>query len=180
LIKNAYPYNPKERNKIVFKENVIEVQDSLLAFESILNKMPVYKDDLVQIRVFDKNVLYVNFKRISNIDSLLAIIKNNKDYSIKELEPLSNMEQKRFLHLVIFLKNNYLYDCEYFKVTNFLECLYRESGHLGDYYDDLLRFVSFSNSSKSFDSNIYKILDKKENLILYAEKEAKIWEGENK
>lgn len=177
ILRSTLPDNPKERNKIVFKESTLNVQDSLHVITSYLKNLSVYKEDWVTYCVVDKNVLCVNFKRIGDIDSLLSTVLN---VQIEELNALSKDEQLRFLRITKYLNENYLYRIDYYKNTNYLECCYREFKNAGDYQNDLLRFITLGESIQTFDKNRYQVLDASQNLILYADKDAKIWEGKGK
>ena len=96
------------------------------------------------------------------------------------MKALSKDEQLRFLRIIKYLNENYLYRVDYYKSTNHLECCYREFKNAGDYQNDLLRFITFGESLQTFDKNKYKVLDANQNLILYADIDAKIWEGKGK
>jgi hypothetical protein len=177
LLRCVIPDNPKERNKIIFKESILNVQDSLHIMTSYLKRIPVYKEDWVEYCIVNKNVLCVNFKRIGSIDSLLLTAQNTP---IQELKILSKEDQLRFLCVAKYLNENYLYRVDYYKRSNYLECCYREFKNAGDYQNDLMRFITLGESLQNFDKNRYQIIDTNQNLILYADKDAKIWEGEKK
>jgi len=178
VLRNKYPYNPKERNKIVFKNSNADVQDSLSSLMILLNKMPVdkYNNNLVEFYIGDSNEISINYSETLKTDSFLI----KKYFSIKELEPLNIEEQNRFINLVLYLKSNYLFKCEFYKNINQIEYCYREIKINNDYQDDLFRIIMFSHSCNYIDNNLYKIIDKKGNLFLCAIKDAKIWEGNNK
>ena len=178
VLRNKYPYNPKERNKIVFKNSIADVRDSLSSLMILLNKMPVDKhnNNLVEFCIGDSDEISINYSETLKTDSFFII----KKYSINELEPLTVEEQNQFIRLVLYLKSNYLFRCDFYKNINQLEYCYREHPHKGDYHTYLLRFIILNNSSHQIDTNWYKILDKKGDLFLCAYKEAIIWEGENK
>lgn len=177
ILKSTLPDNPKERNKIEFKESILNVQDSLHVMISYLRKMSVYQEDWVSYCVVDKNVLCVNFKEIGGIDSLLSTVPN---VPIEELKALSKEEQLGFLCLAKYLNENFLSRFDYFKSSNYLECCYRFYTNAGDYQNDLNRYITLGDSLQTFDKNRYQVIDSSQNIILYADKDAKIWEGKGK
>jgi hypothetical protein len=172
ITRNTFPKNPKERNKIIFKATPLEVQDSIIAILPYLNKLPVYNSDWTNYLISDSTELYLNFKNLGSIEKLFT-----EDTA---LDGLTKGEKNRFLHLALFLNDNYLFRCDFFKSTNNVEYIYRDFKDAGDFQADLIRFITLGNSLQSFDKNRYQILDASENLILYANKDAKIWEGEKK
>jgi len=169
LSKNTKPFNPKERNKIVFKTSPMSIQDSIVAILPYLKRMPEYNADWVNYSVSDSNELYLNFKNNGNLKSLLSECDTTFSW-------LTRPEKKRFLQLAIYLNNNYMFRCDYYKSSNYIEFIYRDFKNAGDYHSDLLRFVTIGKSLQSFDKNRYQILDVKGQLVLYAYKDAKIWE----
>ena len=177
ILRSTLPNNPKERNKIIFKDCTLKVQDSLNVMNSYLKNLPVYTEDWVSYCVVDKNVLCVNFKRIGDIDSLLSTVPN---VPIEELKTPSKEEQFDFLCLAKYLNENFLYVFDYYKRSNYLECGYRFFTNAGDYQNDLNRFITIGESLQTFDKNRYQVLDTSQDLILYADKDAKIWEGKGK
>jgi hypothetical protein len=56
--------------------------------------------------------------------------------------------------------------------------MYRADIFMGELQTDLFRLVVFANSEQEIDLNRYKILDKRKNLYLLADKDAKIWSSE--
>src|SRR5659263_78564 len=172
ILSSTLPDNPKERNKIVFKESTLNVQDSLQVLTSFLKNLSIYTEDWVSYCVVDKNELYINFKRIGGIDSLLSTVPN---VQIEELKPFSKVEQLGFLRLAKYLNENFLSRFDYFKSSNYLECCYRFYSNAGDYQNDLNRFITLGKPLQTFDKNRYQVLDTSHNLILYADKDAKIW-----
>jgi len=172
IIRNTLPNNPKERNKITFKATTLEVQDSIIAILPYLNKLPVFNSDWTNYLISDSNRLYLNFKNLGSIENLFT-----EDTAI---DGLTKGEKNRFLHLALFLNDNYLFRCDFFKSRNNVEYIYRDFKDAGDYQADLIRFITLGKSLQSFDENRYQILDVSENLILYTNKDAKIWEGKGK
>jgi len=168
---NPIPNNPKERNRIILKATNKEVYDSIIAILPYLKKVPAYNADWMNYLVSDSNELYLNFKNIGKIQELL--LTDNK-----ELDFLTKNEKNRFLNLTLFLNNNYLFRCNFFKSTTYVEYVYRNFKDAGDYHSDLLRFITLDKSLHSLDKNRYQVLDVSDNLILYSYKDAKIWEGE--
>ena len=172
LLRNQRPYNPIERNKIIFKVPQKDVQDSIYVMISFLKKFPIYKDDWACYFISDSNELFINYKKVKKIKDLYLENKNGN------LDFLLDNEIIRFLNLVVFLNKNYLNSCDYFKNSNYIEFIYRDYIVEGDHNSDLLRFVTLLSSNNILDSNRYQILDRKGNLILYTFKNSLIWEGE--
>lgn len=172
ITRNILPDNPKERNKIIFKASTQEVQDSIIAILPYLKKLPVYNSDRTNYLISDSTELYLNFKNLGNIEKLFT--------TDTALDGLTKNEKNRFLHLALFLNDNYLFRCDFFKESNIVEYIYRDFKDAGDHQKDLMRFITLGNSLISFNKSRFQILDTSENLILYADKDAKIWEGKGK
>jgi len=159
--------NPKERNKLVFVDTINSVSDSIRAMNGILLK----QNKFISTFVVHKNILYIddssaNVNQVGDLnDSLLY--KNNKLFFIE------SKERKRFIKLVSFLNKNYLGWCV-FRNNQFLY-QYRADIYMADRQIDLERFVGYSKAEQEIDFNFCKILDRKENLYLLADKKAKIW-----
>lgn len=171
------PYNPIERNKILFRDKASSVQDSLYSLKLLLSKMSTSDDNFISFCLIEKNILCVNYKQIDNTEKLLIKLK---EHTVQELLPLTREEQIRFINLVTFFDKNYLFRCDFYKNINSFEYYYRESEHKGDYYTDLLRFITLNDSNSTIDENNFKILDRKDNMLLCASKRAKIWVDKNK
>lgn len=172
-ITNYYvPYNASCRNKIEFLSPIKDVQDSIIKMNSFLYKLPVYKDDWAMYSVNDSNILTINFKvigRISKLKSLNDSLQTNfsKNFTSDDIES--------FTRLIFFFKENYLSRCDFFRNSNTIRFIYRENKEdVGDYQDDLLRFLFYSPNN-TFNKDIYKNIDSKEKLILLSYRKAKIW-----
>ncbi|MDP3013623.1 MAG: hypothetical protein Q8M92_05225, partial [Candidatus Subteraquimicrobiales bacterium] len=74
-----------------------------------------------------------------------------------------------------YLNKNYLTRCNL--ENRQFQYLYRDNIYMADRQTDLERFVVFSTSEQEINLNRYKILDKRKNLYLLADKDAKIWES---
>lgn len=173
--------NPKERNKLIFNDNISSVTDSVIAMNNILlkskNGLFTYGID-VDMNNADRNdnefFLYIDDS--SNSVHNAGIITDSLLYKSKWLDFIDSSERKRFVNLALYLNKNYLSSCNF--ENGQLVYMYRADIYMADRQTDLDRFVVFANSEQNIDLNRYKILDKLRNLYLLADKNAKIWSSD--
>jgi hypothetical protein len=143
-------------------------------------------------RIYAMNEILIKTKRqnyVYAIDSSQLYINENKQYANKlglitdsllfENEALSFInkgDRKDFVDIAKYLNENYLSRCD---IENGQPTyMYRADIFMGELQTDLFRLVVFANSEQEIDLNRYKILDKRKNLYLLADKDAKIWSSE--
>ena len=163
-------YNPKERNRFVFNDNINAVADNIIAMNVILIKTQKQN----YIYAIDSNQIYINENK--QYASKLGLITDSLLFENKALSFINSPDRKRFIGLAKCLNDNYLSRCD---IENGHPIyMYRADIFMGDSQTDLFRYVVFANSEKEIDLNRYKILDKHRNLYLLANKDAKIWSSE--
>lgn len=170
------------RDKLEFKAPINDVKDSLRVMNALLTKILSTKEYSYDYMV-KKDQLIIDYRDIGKLNELQNSSKND---TISEFKLLTKEEIRRFLNLVIFLKNNYLtrgymvlsdndmygYEYKYFQRGGFFE-------NDGQY----VRFVSLIQSAqdtlqpylksryirKELNSSIqqYIICDAKDSLVLY-------------
>jgi hypothetical protein len=161
--------NPVQRNKLIFKDSLHAVEDSINIMNEILFKTGKGK----YMFVVDSNYLYVN-DSLNNI-SKIGLLSDTLTYKSELLFFIDKTERRRFVNLVLFLNQNYIGWC-YLRYDQFVY-MYRADIYMADRQKDLERFVIFATSKQEIDLTRYKILDSSGNLYLLADKNAKIWEN---
>jgi hypothetical protein len=166
------PFNPKERNIIIFEVSPSTIEDSLKAFEPLMSKIPI--DEFGDIRYENRDSVSVTINN-TYIDFNKTLTDTNNN--IEVLKDFSKQELNRFINLIIFFKKNHLSNCDYDKESNSFMFDYRAYKEIknSDWQYDLIRHVYFSTNNILYDDDIFKELDKKGNLYLIVSKDAHIW-----
>jgi len=164
LISCTNVINPKERNKLVFIDDLNMVVDSINQMNKLVTKM---NQEYFSWTVTPSGEFYINSTNVGYItdDSLI----NKKEYNY-----LENNEKIIFINLVKFLSKNYITKCD--KESGRIMYMYRTNIYMADKQVDLFRYIIVAKNEKDIDTRIYKILDRKENLFLLSDTNAKIWE----
>ena len=155
------PINPHIRNKIVFKDKLDAVVDSLIKMEKIIIQFPNYDNGWKEYS-FDKNEVYINFKKIGTYDSLIKSQQN------KVILTLHISDLQGFLRLANYLSENYIYRADYID-NKYCQFMYRIFESAGDYQTEFLRTIMLKSE---FDDNMkkrFKVLDSTNALVLLAE-----------
>ncbi|WP_207534482.1 hypothetical protein [Desertivirga arenae] len=151
--------NPPERNKIVFEDEIKNVQDSLLMMKALLIKLPK-RSDILNINYNIKDgKLYVN-------DSLL-----NFDYR-DALGNLTAFEKRRFIMLSFYLNKRHISSGYFDEGSNIWRFIYRDLPDIT--YNDSRNIVLLTNELANSIISTDTILDQKGELYLLAPKDAKI------
>ncbi len=166
------PNNPKERNKLIFETSEKDIFDSLYCLGNIMEKLPTQDKAFTIIGVRD-DIFLLNYKKTDSIQRMLL----SENIPFDEFKALSINEFLRLLKLTAFTYKNHLYHIQYNHYTKNIKCLYRKFGIGGDYHYDLIRYICFRKNIDGI-KEFFKILDTSKYFILYAEKDARIWEGE--
>ena len=167
--------NPKERNTLTFENNIEEVYDSILVMNKIVSEF--YFNDFA-FAVSDNNELYFINYQLHKGSSRIGVLSDSLLYKNDALNFLKKNDIKRFLKLCDYQNRNYLSRCDV--RNNHIVYTYRANIYMADWQTDLNRIVVTADSIVDIDLTTYKILDKYKNLYLLANKDAKIYEGENK
>lgn len=165
LTLNSCYYNAAIRNKISFNDDFKKVQNALFQMEKLMLKLPGSE--------FNTNYQIKN-------DTIIINDGPGRDNSIKYfteqgLSVFSPPERKQFIFLARYLEKNGIASA-YFQY-NSKTCLFTYRQNPEDTFDDS-RDISFSKNIN--DSTIKlecKILDRKDKLVLFAPKEAKIFDN---
>ena len=166
--------NPKERNILTFENNIEEVYDSILIMNKIISKS--YFNDFA-FAVSDSNKLYFINYQLHKGSCAIGTLSDSLLYQKESLNFLNKDDIKRFLILCDYQNRNYLSRCDV--RNNRIEYTYRANIYMADWQTDLNRIVVVVDSIIDIDLTTYKILDNYKNLYLLANKEARIYEGEN-
>lgn len=159
--------NPKERNRLIFTDNLESVADSL----SVLNDMLLVTNKHFYIYAIVEDYLYVTDTNENAVR--VGLLSDSLISKSESLSFISTLDRKRFIGLVAFLKRNYLSRCDIEGGQPVY--MYRNNIHMAESQTDLFRFVCLFQPDQTIDSSLYKILDKHENLYLLADKDARIW-----
>lgn len=172
-------HNPKERNHLVFKDDIAAVADSVEAMSNLLLKTgKEYR--IYTVTAGDGNDLdspdRIRYLYLFN-DSIgvqnIGLITDSTLYKNAHLSFIDSASRKRFVNLAYYLSQNELDDCGIYNGLPLF--LYRDNIYMADYQTDLRRMVVFTKSENLINLNELKILDKSNNLYLISEKDAKIW-----
>ncbi len=158
--------NPKDRNTIKFNEVSSNIEDSIKKLNLILEKFNVSN----YLYAIDKDYLYINSNfKILNLGHIDSVNTENILWpTFIKLE-----YRQKFINLIKYLYINQLQRCDVNNSHPFY--LYKADIYMSDSGYDLERFIIYSPSISGIDTLNYKILDRKNNLYLLANKEAKIW-----
>jgi hypothetical protein len=143
--------NVSDRDKIVFKVPLSEIEDSIRVMNSLLNS---YNE--VNYYIDDENNLFVGTNGIGKIDSIiLHQIKSN---------PLNFTNTDiRIFSIILFLKNNRINSC--FRHRDIKAIVYDYNPTKKDRFEDV-RYIVLNENQLYINSNEFHILDKKDNLLL--------------
>ena len=98
--------NPKERNFLVFEDNIKNIEDSICALNNILPKT----NQLKCIYLIDiGNKLYSEFEE--NEIKLIGFIDSSSIYKTDTIPSIKNHNKKIFLDKVIYLNQNHISQC---------------------------------------------------------------------
>jgi len=167
--------NPKERNKLIFKNKIEAVIDSILIMNKIASR--IYFNDFA-FAVSDSNELYFINYQSHKSSRKIGVLSDSLLFKNDSLNFLDEIDKKRFLKLCDYLNKNYLERCDV--RNNHIAYTYRANIYMADWQTDLDRLVVIADSIADIDLIQYKIIDKYKDLYLLANKDAKIYEGENK
>lgn len=162
--------NPKERNQLIFANEISEVADSIGVLNAILLK--TQKQNYVY--AIEGNFLYVTSLK-QNVMKI-GLLMDSSIYQSSSLSFIESSDRKHFISLISFLNRNYLSRCD---VRNGLPVyLYRFDIYMGESQTDLLRHVCLDSTEQKIDLQWYKILDKHGSLYLLAHTDAKVWSSD--
>lgn len=160
IIPNSCYKNPIERNQIVFKDKIENVQASILTMKGLLMKLPKRVENLnINYKIKNKK-LYVNDQLFD--DNFIKVKKLN----------FTIAEKKDFLALAQYLNKNHLSAAFFDESAKTWRFIYRDIEDIT--YDDS-RSIAVLDSSKAISIHITDtILDQKGHIFLLAPKDAKI------
>jgi hypothetical protein len=169
--------NPKVRNKLVFKDDIEIVKDSILEFGKLMKNFDNRYLYIIERGDFE-DYSYKNYRLFLDNDNLKSIeigylTDTNLYKRINSVNKINN--PKRFVSLVLFLEKNQLNSAR--KINGKLFFSYRSHFYMADRQKDLIRYVVLVKDIRDIDLNKYKVLDNKGSLFLLADKDAEIWEN---
>jgi hypothetical protein len=151
-----------ERNKLIFKDPVEQVQDSIKVMIGLLDKMKSNADGIKNYYFDDANCFYVNAQRLfvitQNTRILLDTFYAFKDFNKEEME--------RFIKLTSYLNDNYINDGGMNSFGGY-KFDYREMPE--NEFVQLRYIIYWENENESLPSDgviEWEILDKRSKLIL--------------
>jgi hypothetical protein len=151
-----------DRNRLIFKNDINSVQDSLIRFKNLLSKLPKRNDN--------RNVTYsIEDGKLKINDTLIV----NYFSKLQHKSKILNLEEiHTFIRISNFLKDNYLTSAYFDEVGKRWRFIYRDFPErtYNDTRDICLLDTSESKSILETD----KILEKKNRLYLLAPKDAVI------
>ena len=165
LFSSCY-YNAAERNKISFKDKTNSVEIALLKIEPLIKKLPYNDDFNINYEVKDNSIVVNNAP--GRGDSV-------NYYTNKALSVLKVSERIQFVELAKYLKRNNISAGYLYRHSSLCLFTYRENPE--DTFDDSREITFLKESDNSIVEDEYKILDKKDLLILIAPKKAKIYDN---
>lgn len=186
-------YNPQERNKLVFEDDIQSVEDSITVFNNLVKDYyyfwyAVDRDDFKEWK-YENLILFLETKE--NESNKIGYLKDSLLYKKIDTLRYKLNNPERFVSIILSFYKNHLYSV--IKNGDLLLFLYREDIDMGDRQEDLERYVvfvkdksdleyllkdNFVNAASGGSYNLaYKIIDHKANLYLLAHKNAKIWEN---
>ncbi len=162
---SCYYSNPVERNHVVFKDQIKNVQDSLIKMRALLKKLPIDIKGLNTRYFFENEVLFINSEPCGKIDSF-------KIDTVKVLSKFSNNEKMQFLILAKYLQRNYI-TCGYFDLSANL-WLFEYRVLPDNTFNDSRSITILSDKEDQLLEPFFRILDRKNMVCLIVSKEAKI------
>jgi len=162
--------NPKERNRLVFADDVASVADSMRVLDSML--LGTYKRHYIY--AVDGGYLYVTDNELNVVK--IGLLSDSALYQSPKLSCIDLPDRKRFISLIRFLKRNFLLRCD---VRGFQpEYLYRDDIYMADWQTDLKRKVILLRPEERVDTSRFKVLDVQYDLYLLADKDARVWSSD--
>lgn len=164
LTLSACSRNDPKRDVINFKRKTTDVRDSIIAMNSLMDRLNVPKQDY---RI--KGWFFVN-DNIIDINGNRYNFNKSKSKHFTVLETLPSKD--RFLNLISYLKDNELTSCRQDCSMSYNTCGYYYSyKDVGDEPSDI-RDIALENpiyyTEKSDEKHDFKILDHKKGLALLA------------
>ena len=176
--------NPKERNFLVFQDNIKDIENSISVLNSILNTTKfhgyIYGID-------NDKILYIEGS--NNAIIKIGFVNDTAIYKSDSLDFIKKTDRFKFVELVRSLYENKISRCNI--ENNQVFYLYRDDIYMADMQEDLDRFVIYAENDEQIRNLLedvyvpaasggtynlgYKILDKKGKLYLLARKNARIW-----
>jgi hypothetical protein len=152
-------YDPK-RNSLVFKDSAIKVEEAIIQMNNLLNKIPAE----ITNYFFDNN----NYFFVNNV-KLFKVIDNNFTGidTVSVLKNLTIEEKRKFVSIVIFLRENYITGT--YKDNIFGHFMYDYRSVSGGEWNDMREIFYFDKQELIEIESEYekmKILDHKENIYL--------------
>lgn len=160
----------KNRNKLEFVSPLKDVRDSINCVINIMEKVSKSENYFKSQYYIYNNKLVMNDKKIGDIDSLQVIIDSGK---YKPMYNFNATEFKRFLMLIIYLRNNKItsatkspgFDQYYLQYKSF------ERGGLftsdEKYVRQIMLVKNITDTTDIYFKNYEKIYDKKGDMILF-------------
>jgi len=171
--------NPKERNRLVFDCSIDSISNHVKIMNQFLLKTKhkgfTYGIDIdMNDTKSNENdsFLYISNDEMHTVNNI-GIVTDSLIHRNKLLVFIDSSKRKDFVNLVLILNKNHLSSCAIENGNVIYQ--YRANIYMADRQKDLDRYVILVDSEKYIDSTKYKILDRKRNLFLLAEKDAKIW-----
>jgi len=152
-------------NKIVFQDNVINVQDSLLEMQGLIKKLPPNIENFNTNYGFENEALIVNGIPGKSTDSSIV-------YSNEALQKLPTHERDIFLKLAKYLKRNFITAGYIDQQSNLCLFVYRELPN--NSFNDVREIAVLRKPDTIVFRKEYKILDHEGMLYLIAPKDAQI------
>ncbi len=166
--------NPKDRNTLVFNDNI----DSVIQSIEKLNKIITASGRKFYVYAVEDNHLYVEDGIRSSVARNLGNLNDSLVFSNISLHFIRDEDSRDFVRLVAYLYKNHIDRCDV--VNNRCIYSYRSELYMADRQKDLMRYIVLSDTINGFDSNRFKVLERHNNLSLLADKDARIYVGKPK
>ncbi|TSD66842.1 hypothetical protein FFF34_005425 [Inquilinus sp. KBS0705] len=163
LINASCYYNSAERNKIKFKDNASDVQNALLKMEVLINKLPASE--------FNTNYEIKN--GVIEINGGPREGDSTSYYTKQGLSVFETTERKQFISLAKYLERNYI-TAGYLNYKSTV-CFFTYRDDPDNTFDDLREIAFLKDVSGDVIKSECKILDRKDQLLLLAPVDAKIY-----
>ncbi len=155
------------RNKIVFRDEINQVSDSILNIQLLLDKLP--KDPVINCFIDREGYLYVNNKKVGFLKEALNDPSVRSDSVFKNF---SNDDFTRFISITVFLLQNHIDASRKDIVSGMFVHGYRRTEE--NVYNDVREIMVNIDTTSSGFMNQNQILDRTENLVLVAPLDADI------
>lgn len=176
--------NPKERNILVFEDNIKDIEDSISALNNILDITKL--QGCIYVIDNDNKLVIIGNKFA---DRNIGFLNDTTIYKSDSLDFIKITDRFKFIELVRYLYKNKISQCNI--EDNQAVYWYRDDIYMADMQEDLDRFVIYAENDEQIKNLLedvfvpaasggkynlgYKILDKKSKLYLLARKNARIW-----